>query len=197
MALRLSPGLIKGKLSLHPKRISSSSFLHLREEDSFTYLQPSKMDPLSLSASIIAVLTLTAQAGSAVRTLLQNLEDAPRELCEINNEIISLSWILKRLEILVKEEQLKHASGPILPLDHVNITDTVTDIETSLSTCSVVMKEIKKKIDWILKTQKGGPFDRIKIPFAWPTERKNLEDLRSRLERSKTTILLSLQIRTL
>jgi hypothetical protein len=155
------------------------------------------MDPLSLSASIIAVLTLTAQVGSAVRTLLQHLEDAPRELSEINNEIISLSWILKRLEILVKEEQLKHPSGPILPVDHVNINDIVTDMETSLSTCSGVMKEIKKKIDSILKTQKGGPFDRIKIPFAWPTERKNLEDLRSRLERSKTTILLSLQIRTL
>lgn len=45
------------------------------------------MDPLSLTASLIAVVGLASQTSKALRSLY-NLRHAPREILELANEVI-------------------------------------------------------------------------------------------------------------
>lgn len=120
------------------------------------------------------------------------------ELSEINNEVASLSGTLQRLQILVEEERQTTGSGLILRF-HGNALASggVSDIESALMSCKTAMMEIRTKMDHIVKLAQGGPFDRIRYPFSWSSTRKDLLEVRSRLEYSKTSILMSLHLRTL
>ncbi|KAF2179711.1 hypothetical protein K469DRAFT_753798 [Zopfia rhizophila CBS 207.26] len=156
------------------------------------------MDPLSFSASLITILTLATKLGSKIIHIVEDTKDAPSELTEIRDEIISLMWVIERLDALSKEEQRANPMKPILWSGALDEEGTrTTDIEIALKSCTKVMKEMSRRLDTVEGYLTGGVFDKMKYPFFISSERSNLRDLRSRLAHSKTAILMSLQLRTL
>ncbi|KAH6722050.1 hypothetical protein BKA61DRAFT_166849 [Leptodontidium sp. MPI-SDFR-AT-0119] len=55
------------------------------------------MDPLSLTASLIAVVGLASQTSKALRSLY-NLRHAPREILELANEVSELQALLSLVQ---------------------------------------------------------------------------------------------------
>ena len=56
------------------------------------------MDPVSLAASIIAVVTLAGTTAKELTHLCRTLRDAPAEVHALNNEIVDLQGILQAIQ---------------------------------------------------------------------------------------------------
>lgn len=156
------------------------------------------MDPLSISASIIAIITLSAQLGSKLKKIVEDNKDAPSELTEIRDEVISLTWFIESLRALVEEEQRTPPNQVTLwsrALDGQGTQDP--DIELALKSCKNIMKILDHKVDTMEGYLNGGPLDRMKYTLLVSSERSNLKDLRVRLAHSKNSIVVLLQLRTL
>ena len=65
----------------------------------------SKMDLLSLSASIIAVASLATTLDKALRASLSSLKNAPGELLAISNEVRDLQLVLESVIPMISSEQ--------------------------------------------------------------------------------------------
>lgn len=150
------------------------------------------MDPLSISASIIAVLTLTAKTTSKIKHIIEGSKDAPVELIEVRDEILSLTWVVERLDAISKIEQ-EQDSAELIKLEDGS---SLTDIDMALKSCNSIMKEIRKKVDAVQGYLTGNALERIKYPFSISSDRAGLRDLRIRLGHSKIAITIALQMRT-
>jgi len=156
------------------------------------------MDPLSVSASIIAVLGLAGNIGLKIKRIVKDFKNVPPELAEVRDEVKSLSWMLKRVEALAEEERQANSGEPDFgPVKLYAAGRKTTDIEIALRSCMTVMKEMNRRLDVVQSCLHGGPFDKMKYSLSLSTERDELRDLRCRLERGKTAILMSLQFRIL
>lgn len=97
------------------------------------------MDPLSLTASIIAVI----QAAEAVFSGVQKFKDAPKEFLELKTELFDLLQILKQVRNVVKvidngnshekqygDEGERHGRHDLLRADELDgLKTTVTDLK--------------------------------------------------------------------
>lgn len=61
------------------------------------------MDPLSLSASIIAITTLASQTCSALSELRSVFQSLPGRLHAVNNEVADLNFVLFQVSSLIED----------------------------------------------------------------------------------------------
>lgn len=171
------------------------------------------MDPLSFSASLIAIITISGKLTSTLSTLISDGKDTPSEFPEIRDEIISLTWVLERLHTLVREELdqehklLQHPSStfssastlqstPKLGCEKTSLVGT-TDIHIAIKSCAKIMQELDSKVTIIESWMKGGIWEKTKYTVLISLERTALRDIRVRLNHARVGILVSLNVRTL
>jgi hypothetical protein len=155
------------------------------------------MDPLSISASIITVLALSAKLSFKLKDIVETKKEAPAELSDIRNELQSLTWVIERLGVLSKQEQKRGTDAWSRVFYDEPASGTSEDIGLTLQSCSNVMNDLRLQVEKVEKYLSGGAWDRMKYPFFITSERANLRELRSRLAHNKMSILMSLQLRTL
>ncbi|KAH8595363.1 hypothetical protein B0O99DRAFT_686785 [Bisporella sp. PMI_857] len=147
------------------------------------------MDPLSVTASVVALLSLTVKVGTVLTTTIQDAKNAPKELTQISQEVKALRAVLHRLRIILEEDQLSNV---------LRVQPTAPDMGFALTACKATMRDIREKTTRVKSLMEGGSsFDKLISQYSWVTVRKELQDLRVQLEYSKTSILMSLQLQSL
>ena len=68
-------------------------------------------DPLSATASIIAVLQLTQEVLTGARKLYQGIKNASREVSELIEELTAFGVVLERLKVISHNAQQTAANG--------------------------------------------------------------------------------------
>jgi lipoate-protein ligase A len=143
------------------------------------------MDPLSLTANIVAVLSLAV----AVVEYIKDVNDAPLERIRLCGEINSASEPLKMLRKRIEEEQER------------NKEDTE---ESSKAWMSSVMElgapngsldQFRKLLEELQRglVLRQGRFKQLGTSLTWPFKRKGFERLLKVIERKKTLFQLALQ----
>src|SRR2546421_1881925 len=96
------------------------------------------MDPLSITASVVALVTFAARTISAVTDLQLCFKSAPTELDYMYKELQSLSLVLSRLQSFVSDTPpvVLKASGPEEPTELIN----------ALAGCGTTLERILLKI---------------------------------------------------
>ena len=157
-------------------------------------------DPLSITASIVALVTVGAQIVQVVTLIVDSGKAAPIELVELEAELSAIQHILPRIR-----EHCPEAKDPSL----VSIDDDpkdgslskanakVTDLDKTFANLSALLEETSRKLFAIDKLFRGGAIGKVKFSLTWSSARKDLKSLQARLERSKTSMLLSLQLLSL
>ncbi|KAB8073560.1 ankyrin [Aspergillus leporis] len=111
------------------------------------------MDPLSVSASVIAIATLAAQTCSALSDLRSLCQTLPGRLHAVNNEVADLNFVLIQISILVNDRSGLPESS-LSPIPHllkqadkklVEIKDIVGQLT---STCRVSRAFISQAYAW-------------------------------------------------
>ena len=131
------------------------------------------VDPLSISASIIAVL----QLSSTVVGYLKDVNTAAEERRQLLLEISSVAGYLYMLKD--STESANHHSSPAL---------------RSLAVHNGPLEQFKETLEGLVK--KLLPTEgvrRIGSVLTWPFQKKEIQDFLSRIERQKSSFMLALQ----
>ena len=146
------------------------------------------MDPLSLTASIIAIVGVGGEVAKAVRKLA-SLKGAPDLILALNNEISDLHLVI----LAIRDIYLRQKAS-IIPASNDVVTDnTVVNTLTQANDKVLELKALHQRLSaW---TTKSGDLSTLN-KASWLREQKNVrkmqEDLRTvRLKLSTTLGMLN------
>lgn len=162
--------------------VQTRTHTHTRELK-FAFEAPSRMsilemDPLSLSASVIAIATLAAQTCSALSNLRSLCENLPGRLHAVNNEVADLNLVLFQVSLLVQ--------------DRASLPETkASAIPHLLKQANIKLVEIK---DIVLKLTVACGTSRLPIfrAHAWRTEQSRLQTLQDDVRAVKANLNIML-----
>ena len=133
------------------------------------------MDPLSLSASIIAVLTLSA----TVVQYLNNVKAATEDRQSILKEIAYTSGFLTLFKDLAEKAKWGEAWS-------------VT--ATSLAAPNGPLEQFRRALERLVtKLQPASGVKKAVKVFVWPFQKEEIKDILDTIERQKTYFTLALQ----
>ena len=138
-------------------------------------------DPLSITASVAGLISLAGYLYTQLDTFISNVKDAPSLAQTIRSEINSFRNSLSALQKLLNSPNLQASRAALIPADHVvvSFTDAVllfSQLEsTVLPLTSVTEFDLVGKVQWVRK-------------------RTKLNELITRLQWHKLTLVLQLNI---
>jgi len=153
------------------------------------------MDPLSLTASIIAVVQVSHAVLVCCYRIRGKVKGAEEEISHIINEVEDLTETLSELQELFevaceKNQPLRVDDLPTLDEGSAKTAGEAPRTsawESALATCTTILADICQKLT---------PFSRtgLKAKLSWPFESKSIESKLKLLEKQKTTLQLALTV---
>jgi hypothetical protein len=129
-------------------------------------------DPLSISASIVALLQLTQVAVTG----LANIKEASKERSVVRDEIIYVSGLLFNLR------------------GQVTRNEVWSGVVNTLSSPRGPLELLKEALEQLVKgLSPSGGLMRIGKSVAWPFQKKEVEEILRKIERQKSLIMLAME----
>jgi hypothetical protein len=138
-------------------------------------------DPLSVSASIIAVL----QLAGTVMQYVKDVKDGSKDRIRMRDELRSLASLLQMVLDRVEDMQ-GPANGTDAALEPPSFA-SVAAPDGPVQRFKTVLQEI------VAKVVPKGTLGRLAQPLKWPFDKKEIAELLATLERIKTHLTLVLQ----
>lgn len=137
------------------------------------------MDPLSLTASIIAILQLT----STVINYLNDVKNASKDLARCATEASNVYWLLTNLKYRLEEAKSENASWHIA-VRLLNVTNGPLDQYRS------ALEQLQSKVTRASASglQKAGR------ALVWKFSKHEVDDILSRIERLKSLTQIALEM---
>jgi hypothetical protein len=182
--LRLQP-----KLSHFPTSFRSSRCSHSQDPPNVRHHD--LMDPLSITASVIAVIQLSEKIVRVCKTYVRSVRGAPNDLRLISIEVGSLKCVLEILELLVSSDE----TG-----DHSALLEKLKGSDGPLQGCKHALSQLEQLIP--TPTDRQQDIKRRKIVssltnLAWPLKETSARKLLDEIGRHKATITLFLTTDTM
>ena len=139
------------------------------------------MDPLSVTASIIAVIQLTGSVVSAVYGYRRDVKHAPEDAAKIIQDLIGLSQILEKLLQMIEKErsaktaQLSSVEGLVKP-------------DGPLESCQKTLHHLNAKL------QPEHGWRGVKQSLVWPLKKDYIKKTLDDIAAAKATIGLALTV---
>ena len=138
------------------------------------------MDPISVSASIVGLLDVTARASNLVINFIQGAKEAPKSAQNVLSEVTDIRSCLGQLESYLLGTRVAEASRTtILMVDQTVVT---------LTTCVATFSQLEETLVHLTKDQLRSVVDKIK----WARKEEHVSKLVLRLQSSKTSLNLML-----
>ncbi|KAK2059223.1 hypothetical protein LY76DRAFT_592501 [Colletotrichum caudatum] len=144
------------------------------------------MDPLSISASVIALVQASLAVGKGVK-LLASLRHAPAEFCDLVNELTTLQAVIEQVKNPLEELKGEQASNDILPDPDTSATWVLKcDLE-------IIAEELGALCKRLTSTDKADEKDRPNrvSKGKWIREQNSIAKLRSRAHATRNSLTLS------
>ena len=139
------------------------------------------MDPLSITASVIAILQISGAIITICYDYRSRIKDAQKEASRIINGLNGLRHVLDSLFVLLEDES-EHKPGQRSALDKL-----VGD-DGPLGRCLVELKALEKK----LKPKEG--WRAAKASILWPLNNSDVKKVLQDIDSTKSTIQLALAV---
>jgi hypothetical protein len=131
------------------------------------------MDPLSISASVAALVTICAQIISTSRDILSKFQDAPRVLSSLQAECSTTRESLSLIFLLINKSDTT-------ALFHLSTNKSLTEnFDIALTGCTVTFSVLDNELQKVLKDREveGRMGFRQRAKYAWNEDTlKNLMD---------------------
>jgi hypothetical protein len=141
------------------------------------------MDPVSLTASIVAFLQLTDQSIKACRNCIDAVENAPKDMQMILGEAISLRAIVESMAAANAENDTTK------PFRHL------FDNPGPVDACQKGLVALESLLPPHINRAQGSQGQRRKITFAelaWPLKESKARKLLAEITQHKSTMLLAM-----
>ena len=134
------------------------------------------MDPLSVSAAIVGLMT----AAASVTALVRKTRDAPKIARDVALEVSSISACLSQLQFLLNGTRLPSRSGTSLVM--------VDQVLVVLTDCVTIFSELQETLDSLKSNQQRRSFSKVR----WTFKEGVIAKLLLRLQASKLSLNLML-----
>ena len=136
------------------------------------------MDPLSLTASIIAIIGVGGQAAKAVRKFA-SLKDAPDLLLAFNNEISDLHLIVLAIQDVFQRQQISGTPFPGYRAGEASVDASVTNSLRQAKETVFKLEQLYERLNTSASGSGNTTFDKV----IWLREqkriRKTMEEFRN------------------
>lgn len=151
------------------------------------------MDPLSATASAIALLQAATAIGKGIQTI-RSLGRAPAELCALLNELTTLQALTSRFE-----DDLNTLKSSDNASSLNKGSDSIEALENIHQELSSTIDQLSSLVQRFAKNSKGRNKDgQHRIPrLRWHLERENINQLRTSAQQSRdylTAFMTSIQV---
>ena len=147
------------------------------------------MDPLSITASAIAIIQLTTDLISGARSYYKSVKNSPKEIAELVHELESFDVLLKSLRDTSQREDERHKQqmdqlvcnvGPEQKASRLPMIQKTMEADAPLSLCYNEMLVFKTKLT---KDQ-----SRTQRSLKWPFEKYEIKAVIRRLRNLKSLL---------
>ena len=138
--------------------------------------KPLPMDPLSITAAVVGLLT----AGTSVTDLLQNLRNAPELAKVVIREVESITRCLRSLQCFLDGSVTAHHSRTALIM--------IDEVRVVLTNCVSTISELKDSLAKLGLNGQTRIVDRLK----WAAKEKAITNILLRLQSSRISMNLML-----
>lgn len=141
-------------------------------------------DPLSITASIVAIATLAYASSKALYEIIKDIQDAPKSFLDLNADLEALQAVLNSLKAELE------GNGRDAGLSDTQ-QSCLRELGPSLQGCSDACDQFKSKlVDIMSHTREGHSSfrDRVKLQF----HDKEIAAFRFRLASYKSTLSVAL-----
>ena len=135
------------------------------------------MDPLSITASAIAVLQISGTIISSCYEYRSRVKNAKKDASRITNELNGLRIVIESLLSIVEDEKQDEPSSTL---------KTLAQVDGPLARCRSDLDALAIKL-----TPKGGWRD-TKAALMWPLKESEVMGVLQRIDSTKSTIQLAL-----
>ncbi|KAK3372911.1 hypothetical protein B0T24DRAFT_501499, partial [Lasiosphaeria ovina] len=145
------------------------------------------MDPLSLTASIIAIIKTAEQIASVCKAYIDGVADCPKELRLIRIEAKSLSVVLEDIVCLREQDD-----------DAARILDSISGPDGSLEACKRAVTDLHALLpdpQPVARSRVGTKRRRVELTLtalAWPLKRERARTLLGEIMSHKSTITMAM-----
>jgi hypothetical protein len=146
-------------------------------------------DPLSITASVVAVATLAYNSSKALYEITKDIKDAPKTFLDLKTDLEALQSVLNSLKTELNRKDrataLSEAQRSVLE-----------ELELPLRSCSDACDEFKSKLAKLLSRSGDGHTsfrDKVKLQF----QDKEVSAFRFRLASYKSTLTIALSFSSL
>ena len=140
------------------------------------------MDPISVAASIVGLLTAAAKVSSILNSVITSAKTAPKLALSASVEVTDISVCLNQLQSFLLRTQTKSQSQENLIL--------VNQVLVVLSDCVLVFSELEQILD-PLKLEEPWQAHRA---VKWVRKEKDVAAILTRLQSSKASLSLIMTI---
>ena len=143
------------------------------------------MDPLSVSASIIAVVTLAATSSKEFCTLVGAIRGAPAAINAIANDARAFNQIVRSLESALKEPEVHK-----YVVADSTLREQVNNLAEPLRNCSATFRLLMTKLQAHIKPdgQEGRWRFATTAGLKWYLGKKDIMELVDRLADNRATV---------
>jgi hypothetical protein len=147
------------------------------------------MDPLSFTASLIAVVTAVGQVVQTLEELRTALREASSTLCLVANEISDLRIVLVACECAVKE---LHANST----DH-ELPTALADAASLFDKTTRLLKDLENAVRSCFKLRDTEDGKTRVVKFRWLREKGKIRSLQNALREAKQDIIVLMESHSL
>ena len=139
------------------------------------------MDPLSVTAGIVAVIQLTGAVVSAVYNYRKDVKNAPEDAAKIIQDLIGLSQILERLLQTIEEERSTKVT-------RLTSLEGLVKPDGPLETCQKTLERLDAKL------QPENGWRAVKQSLRWPLNQDYIKKTLDEIATAKATLGLALAV---
>ena len=139
------------------------------------------MDPLSITASIIAVIQLTGSIVSAVYSYRRGIKNAPEGAVKIIQDLTGLSQVLEELLQLIERERSNKTS-------RLTSLEGLVGPDGPLESCQKTLQTLNR----LLQPENG--WRAVKQSMVWPLKKDYITNALDEIATAKVTIGLALTV---
>jgi hypothetical protein len=147
------------------------------------------MDPLSITASLIAVLQISGTVISALYEYRNGVKSASNDAARIITELNSLRSILESLlQAVEKEDAASNSGGSSSRLANFQ---ALTQPNGELMRCQADLEAVSVKLGGDEASSLSG-FKKMRRALEWPFKEKDVEKLMQSVQKAKSTMQFAL-----
>ena len=150
------------------------------------------MDPLSLTASIVAIIGVGGQAAKAIKKLA-SVRGAPYSIFALNNELSDLQLVVAAVEEILKAQQA--ASSTSISGNQAYDASVNASVTSSLDQVNRKALELQSMYQRLTQPASGSTSSTPKLNKAtWLLEQNNLKRLKEDLRAARLKLAATLGV---